>query len=126
MATITKYYKGFSTANYHDSGGSLSTYNVDCVTQDLLNEIFTSKGDRVRMGDFGTRIPDMVFEFNDPTSQAIITEDLTTVFHNDPRVQLQALSILPGLDTYAIIAIAKLFFVEFNVTKDLMITVTSR
>ena len=126
MSTIRKFYKGFSTRRYRDSGGAFDLYNIEVVNEDLLNEIFTIKGERAMMPDFGTRIPLLQFELNDPATQKIIIDDLTQVFNNDPRVELVALDILPALDTYAIIAVAKLNYIEFHVTKDLRIVVTSR
>lgn len=126
MASATKFYKGFSTRSYHDQGGSFEVFNVRCIEEDLMNEIFTTRGERVMMPSFGTRIPLLVFELNDPESQNVMREDLTTVFNNDPRVKLLALDVLPAIDKNALVAIAKLNYIEFNVTKDLRIEVNSR
>ena len=120
------YYRGFSTRNYEDSGKLFSVYNLECVEEDLLNEIFTVRGDRVNMPEFGTRIPLLVFELNDKVTMDVIREDLTTVFNNDPRVDVLSLAIIPSPEEYALVAVAKLFYKEFNVTKDLRITITSR
>lgn len=124
--TFRKYYTGFSTQRYEDLGGNFAVYDVECIKQDLLNHIFTENGERVMMPDFGTRIPIMTFEPNDAESMNIIREDLETVFNYDPRVQLEALDIYPDPETYRIVAVAKLFFLEFNVTSDLRIEVSSR
>ena len=123
---IRKFYKGFSTRNYHDSGGDFELYNVALVEEDLLNHIFTVKGERVMMPEFGTRIPMMVFEPNDAQSQAIIEEDLKNVFNYDPRVSLKKLTIIPNEDKNTIIAIATLNYIEFDVTKDLHIEIRSQ
>lgn len=121
-----KFYKGFSTTNYHDKGGNFEIYNIECVEEDLLNHIFTVKGERVMMPEFGTRIPMMTFEPNDAESQGIIEEDLTTVFNYDPRVELLSLKITPFEDKNIILAVATLRYKEFNVTKDLRIEVRSQ
>lgn len=121
-----KYYKGFSTRKYHDVGGEFEIHNISCVEEDLLNHIFTIKGERVMMPEFGTRIPLMVFEPNDTESQQIIEEDLRTVFEYDPRVELKNLTILPDGDNNTIIALATLRYIEFNVTQDLRIEVRSQ
>lgn len=123
---LRKYYKGFSTRNYHDMGQDFEIYNVECVTEDLLNHIFTIKGERVMMPEFGTRIPLMVFEPNDEYSQDVIREDLTTVFKYDPRVQLLNLVLNPSEDTNTIEAIATVKYLEFDVTKDLHIEIRSQ
>lgn len=124
--TLKKFYKGFSSRNYHDLGTGFEIYNVDCVTEDLLNHIFTIKGERVMMPDFGTRIPLMVFEPNDEYSQDVIREDLMTVFKYDPRVELITLVLNPKEDENYIEAIATLKYLEFDVTKDLHIEIRSQ
>ena len=128
MATpaIRKFYKGFSTRNYHDTGEGFETYNIACVEEDLLNHIFTIKGERVHMPEFGTRIPLMVFEINDEESQSIIEDDLRYVFTYDPRVKLVNLTVVPDEDTNLIVAIATLNYIEFSVTKDLHIEIRSQ
>lgn len=108
-------YRGFSTANW-PSTGSFSLTNLDLVKQDLLNHIFTSKGERVFMPNFGTRIPSLAFEPNDEKTQAIIREDLTAVFNYDPRVKLLSLNIQSFPNNNAIVAIANLLYIEFDVT----------
>jgi phage baseplate assembly protein W len=121
-----KFYKGFSTKSYHDIGKDFDIFNVQCVEEDLLNHIFTIKGERLMMPEFGTRIPLMVFEPNDEESQNIIEEDLKFVFNYDPRVKLINLSLFPNEDNGSILAIVTLNYIEFNVTKDLHIEVRSQ
>lgn len=127
MANIKKFYKGFSTRNYEENGGVFEIYNVKCVEEDLLNEIFTVKGDRLKMpNSFGTRIPIMEFELNDTDTEDVIREDLTAVFDRDPRVEVLNLDIIRVPERNIIIASAKLRYIEFNVTKDLAITISSK
>ena len=124
--TIRKFYKGFSTRNYHDSGNEFEIYNIACIEEDLLNHIFTIKGERVHMPDFGTRIPLMVFEINDEVSQSIIEDDLRAVFEYDPRIDLINLLLAVDYDRGILIATATLNYKEFQVTKDLHIEVKSQ
>lgn len=124
--TFQKFYKGFSTRWYEDAGASFANFNLDCVTEDLLNEIFTIKGERIMMPEFGTRIPLLTFEINDIYVQDVIREDIESVINGDPRVELISLAILPDYDRYALVAIATIRYIEFNVTKDLRIEVTSK
>lgn len=126
MIKFKKFYKGFVTRNYEEVGKKFDIYNVDCVAEDLLNEIFTIKGERLMMPDFGTRIPLLVFELNDVYTQDIIREDLQQVFDNDPRVKTVNLTILPDYDRNVLVAIATINYLEFQVTQDLRIEVTSR
>jgi len=126
QGTNLRFYFGFSTRSYENNGGPFAVYNTDCIKEDLVNHIYTEKGERVMMPDFGTRIPLLVFEPNDAETVNVIREDLTTVFTYDPRVDLLALDVFPDPDTGRIVAVAKLSFLEFNVTEDLRIEVTSR
>jgi len=118
-------YKGFSTKNW-GSARSLSLSNIDLVKQDLLNHIYTVRGERVFMPAFGTRIPLLTFEPNDDRTRAIIEEDLTQVFNYDPRVRLIALNVVSLPDNNAIVAFADLLYVEFNVRDVLKIEISPR
>jgi len=126
MKSIQKFYRGFSTRNYESSGGHFDIYNEKCVEEDLLNEIFTVRGDRLYMPSFGTRIPLLTFEPNDAETMDVIRQDITTVCTNDPRVKLEALSVIALTDKNAMLAVARITYLEFNVTQDLNITVSSR
>lgn len=123
---IKKIYKGFSTRNYEESGGTLDIYNVAVVEEDLLNEIFTMLGERIDLPDFGTRIPELPFEMNDAQTASILREDLLKVINNEPRVKLEALDLMQAENQYAMIAVAKLTYLEFNVTKELRIVINGR
>lgn len=127
MATqLKKFYVGFNTRNYEEKGGGFTSYNVECVEQDILNAIFTIRGERVMMPNYGTRIPLMTFEPGDQQTIDIIEQDLETVFKQEPRVRVVNLDILPAPERNALIAIAKLEYLEFNVTKDLYIEVAGK
>ena len=54
-------YRGYSSYEYQNKK-TFSVTDVELVKLDLLNHIFTRKGDRVMMPNFGTRIPDLAFE----------------------------------------------------------------
>lgn len=110
------YYKGFSTRHWLESGNkSFNISNLNIVKQDLLNHIYTEKGERVMMPEFGTRIPTLVFEQNDPLTVEIVKTDLTEVFNYDPRVELLSLVVLPITDNNILAAIVEFRYIEFDV-----------
>lgn len=113
MAT-TALYKGFSSQDWNVRR-QFALSDIEVVKRDLMNHIFTIKGERVMMPDFGTRIPLLVFEQNDEATKTIIETDLREVFNYDPRVKLIDLQILTLNDNNAILALADLLYVEFNV-----------
>ena len=123
---LRRFYFGFNTKSYEDQGGGFDVYNVECVERDILNAIFTVKGERVMMPDYGTRIPLMAFEPGDQSSIDVITEDLEDVFAKEPRVEVLNLDVIPATEKNALVVVAKLNYKEFNVTKDLMITINSQ
>lgn len=115
-----------STRKYEDGTALFDLHDVDLIEEDLLNELFTIKGDRLHMPEFGTRIPLLVFEPNDAETQGILEEDVRAVIARDPRVKLLDLLIYPAEDRNVLIAIAKISYLEFQVVRDLQIEVGNR
>lgn len=126
MAQVYKFYRGFSTKAYEATGKGFTLYNVELIEEDLFNELFTIKGERLEMPDFGTRIPLLMFEPNDTATADILKEDVVQTIKNDPRVQLVDCDIVAQPDSHKLICIAKVRYIEFNVVKDLRIEVGSR
>lgn len=108
-------YRGYSSYQYQTKK-TFSLNDIDLVKMDLLNHIFTRKGERIMMPNFGTRIPDLAFEPLDEITIAIVEEDLRAVFAFDPRVQLLSLVLDPQYDSNTLTAYAKLFYIELNLT----------
>ena len=116
-------YRGYSSYE-NQNNKSFSLTDIELVKLDLLNHIFTRKGERVMMPNFGTRIPDLAFEPLDNYTLSILDEDLRAVFAFDPRVELMALNIIPIPDSNTVIASAKLLYVELNMQGSLDINIT--
>jgi phage baseplate assembly protein W len=113
-------YKGFSTKQYGKCDGfgtnvSFALQDVELVKQDLLNHIFTSKGERVMQPTFGTIIPDILFEPMDTAIISLIEDEIAHVVRSDPRVQLLNLSVVPTEDLYTITVNLLLQYVELNI-----------
>lgn len=107
-------YKGLSSFEY----GRKKTFvlnDIELVKLDLLNHIFTRKGERVMMHDFGTSIPDLVFEPLDDQTIDLVQEELEFVFEFDPRVELLEFSLTPDFDRSMLTASAKLLYIELNI-----------
>lgn len=116
-------YRGYSSYNYQ-TNKTFSIIDIKLVELDLLNHIFTRRGERVMMPTFGTRIPDLAFEPLDSITLSIIEEDLRSVFAFDPRVELLQLIITPSFDTNTVTASARLLYIELNLTGNLDINMT--
>jgi len=119
-------YRGFSFKSWQRDKSFVLT-DVEMVEQDLLNHIFTRKGERVGFRGYGTNIQDLLFEpFDDPTI-VLINDQVREVIGFDPRV------ILLSEDDYVmatdfenrIMAIAaSLFYVELDLRNTLHINLT--
>lgn len=111
-------YRGYSSYEY-EKNKTLKINDVELVKLDLLNHIFTRRGERVMMPAFGTRIPDLAFEPLDEITLDILRNDLIQVFNFDPRVTLLDLTIEPIIDENRVTAAARLLYVELNIVDDL-------
>lgn len=109
-------YKGFSSHEYARTK-SFKISDVELVKLDLLNHIYTRKGERLMMPNFGTQIPDLAFEPLDEVTLDILRYELEYVFNYDPRVSLESLVILPDYNTGTVLASATLKYIELNLTE---------
>lgn len=112
---MTNLYQGYSFEQF-SKNKSIRLYDVALIHKDLKNNIFTRKGERVKMFTYGTRIPDLVFEQMDDVIFDAIEQDLTDVINNEPRVQLVDMKLVPIYDKAVIIVNMILFYVELNFT----------
>jgi len=106
-------YKGFSSFEFERTG-SFKINDVELIKLDLLNHIFTRRGERVMMPRFGTVIPDLVFEPLDEEMLDQLESELRTVFDYDPRVELLDLVVTPNIDGNAVTAAARLLCIELD------------
>lgn len=107
------FYKGISF-NQYQKNKSLLLKDSDLVKQDLLNYIFTRRGERVMMPTFGSRIPDLLFEPLDEQTLSIIREDVIEIMNYDPRIEPVNYSIEPDADNKAVTINLEFFYVELN------------
>lgn len=106
-------YKGFSSKQYQHDKNFIMT-DVDLVKEDLINHIFTRRGERVRMAQFGSIIPDIIFEPLNADTVIRIRDDMKLIFDYDPRVELVELLVMPVVDENAIVILADLNYVELG------------
>jgi phage baseplate assembly protein W len=106
-------YRGFSLHEFRQKH-STKLVDLDLVKMNLLTHIYTSKGERLKMTNFGTRIPGLLFEPMTKEAIDIVREDLTYVCNYDPRVELKNLSVVPNWNAHAIIATIELNYIELN------------
>lgn len=113
-------YRGFSTAGHRQRPETgFLTVDFETVKRDLMNHIYTLKGERVMMPSFGTRIPEMAFEPLDQDTLKIIEDDLRAVVDYDPRVELIEIAVQALPSNNAVVAWLDLRYLELNTTETL-------
>lgn len=117
MALRTNLYKGYSSFEFQQNK-SLSLRDIELVKMDLLNHIFTPRGTRVMMPDFGSSIPELSFEPLDGDLVDELYAELLAIFDYDPRVNLVNLSLTPDFDTNSVHATATLYYIELDTVND--------
>lgn len=115
-------YRGFSSYEY-ERNKTFKINDLNLVKLDLLNHIYTRRGERVMMPTFGTRIPDLPFEPLDDITLEILRNDLLEVFNFDPRVEVLDLIITPDFDGNSVTAAARLLYIELNLIDDLNLNI---
>ena len=109
-------YKGVSFKNW-GYNKSLVLTDVELVKRDLLNHIYTIRGERVGQRGFGTNIELLLFEPFDENTIARIADQVREVINYDPRVVLinsTDFSVTPYQNESRLAITARLFFVELN------------
>lgn len=120
------YYTGFSTSVFEENGQDFTTTNSELIRRDLYTEIMTEIGTRVKMPEFGTRIPTLTFEPNDTYTRDIVEEDVRKVIDNDPRVKLLDIQTVSLPDNNVIVVFADILYVELDLTDTLKVEVESQ
>lgn len=116
-------YRGYSSYEYQNSK-TFKLTDIELVKMDLLNHMFTRRGERVMMPRFGTRIPDLAFEPMDDITLMVLEEDLRAVVNFDPRVELVNMRIIPSPDENRVVASLDLFYIELDMVDTLDLNIT--
>ena len=116
-------YKGFSFKNWQRNK-SFTLTDVELVKQDLLNHIFTRRGERVGQRGFGTIIQDLLFEPFDNDTVVLISGQVQSVIDYDPRVVIASeddYQVIADFNTNVLLISARLFYVELDLSDILQI-----
>lgn len=116
MARVGRY-RGFSSFEFQKNK-SFGINDIELVKLDILNHIFTKRGSRLMMPNFGSIIPELVFEPLDETTLEILESELTSIIRFDPRVKLVDLRIEPNYDTNSVTVGIGLFYIELDIVDD--------
>ena len=84
MANI---YKGFSTRGKIRPPYTVT--NGEVVKVDLLNELYTRRGERVMRPNFGTTIYDLIMNPLDTYVEQEVRDEVVRICTKDPRINIQ-------------------------------------
>ena len=90
-------FKGYSTVD--KTWGNFKLYDIDLAKRDLLNELYTRKGERLMSPQFGSIVWDLLF---DPLTDEIvdaIRADCLRIVTKDPRLDLLDLDVVDNEHT---------------------------
>jgi len=115
---ITGLYKGFSTFEWEKSG-TFSVRDIEAVKLNILNHIFTKKGERLAMPTYGTLIPNLIFEPIDDLTLSVLEEELKYVVNFDPRVELIDMTITAVPDENRVMVSMILNYIELKMVNNM-------
>jgi phage baseplate assembly protein W len=85
-------FKGYSTVD--KTWGNFKLYDIELVKRDLLNELYTRKGERLMAPQFGSIVWDLLF---DPLTNEIIDAirtDCVRIVTKDPRINVVNIEVI--------------------------------
>jgi phage baseplate assembly protein W len=112
-------YRGFSTVSSSSQKKFVLTDN-DLIKQDLLNVLKARRGSRVMQPNYGCIVWEKLFETISPSDVQDISNNITTIIKNDPRVNLVSLDVSPI--QYSITVTLLLRYVATNQLEQLVLT----
>ena len=118
--TRPPYFVGFNTVDQPLPPYSLT--NIELVKRDINNEFATPMGARVMLPNFGSRIPEFLFDPFDEVTKNLIIEDAVRVVQNDPRVELVSIDVFQEEQALTIVMI--LLFKPESITDSMFVTFT--
>lgn len=92
--TCMALFKGMSTIGRTRAPYTLT--DKDLVKRDLLNELYTKRGERVMRPNFGSIIWDLLMDPNEPNLQEMVRDDIKKIVGRDPRVEMKKVNIFIG------------------------------
>lgn len=110
-------FKGFSTVDRE--WGTFKSYDIELAKRDLLNEIYTRKGERLMSPEFGYVVWDLLFDPLSPEVVDIIKTDTQRIVDRDPRFELQRLDVTEDVDGHTITVILNLNYIPSSTATEL-------
>jgi phage baseplate assembly protein W len=114
-------FKGYSTVDVRF--GNVVLEDIALAKRDLLNHFYTRKGERLGQPEFGSILPDLVFEPLDDLVIDLVDDDVRDIIDNDPRWILNNLDVRVG--THSITCVVNLTYRDTATVDELYLEFTA-
>lgn len=114
-------FKGYSTVDVRF--GNVVLEDIALAKRDLLNHFYTRKGERLGQPEFGSILPDLVFEPLDDLVIDLVEDDVRDIIDNDPRWILNNLDVQVG--THTITCVVNLTYKDTATVDELYLKFTA-
>jgi len=114
-------FKGYSTVDVRF--GNVVLEDIALSKRDLLNHFYTRKGERLGQPEFGSILPDLVFEPLDDLVIDLVEDDVRDIIDNDPRWILNNLDVRVG--THSITCVVNLTYRDTATVDELYLEFTA-
>mgnify|MGYP000080987542 FL=1 len=114
-------FKGYSTVDVRF--GNVVLEDIALAKRDLLNHFYTRKGERLGQPEFGSILPDLVFEPLDDLVIDLVEDDVRDIIDNDPRWILNNLDVRVG--THSITCVVNLTYRDTATVDELYLEFTA-
>lgn len=111
-------FKGYSTVD--KTWGNFKVYDMELAKRDLLNEIYTRKGERLMSPEFGYIVWDVLFDPLTEDTVGVIKADTERIISRDPRLELRQIDVTENIDTQTITVALVLNYVPTATVTDLI------
>lgn len=113
-------FKGFSTVD--KEWGNFKFYDMELAKRDLLNEIYTRKGERLMSPEFGYIVWELLFDPLTPDVVDVIKEDTKRIINRDPRFEFRRLDVSEDTDRQLITVVINLNYLPTTTITELVAT----
>ncbi len=113
-------FKGFSTVDRQ--WGTFKSYDLDLAKRDLLNEIYTRKGERLMSPEFGYIVWELLFDPLMPETVDVIKMDTQRIINRDPRFEFRRLDVTEDTDRQTITVVINLNYLPTATVTELVAT----
>jgi len=115
-------YVGYSTIDRNNINTVL--VDKDLALRDLMNHFYTRKGERVMNPNFGSILPDLVFEPLDDITEQAARDDVQNIIDSDPRWIFSEVNLSKPTDHQLDIRV-RVVYDDTGLAEELYLTYTS-